>query len=84
MEKQLILLDTSVLIDYYRKTDKSKSYLFQPFQQQHSFAISTITKFEIFVGAESSQKVFWDNFFVNVTILPFDNRVSENAVAIYK
>jgi len=25
MEKKIVLLDTSILIDYYRKTDKEKS-----------------------------------------------------------
>ena len=84
MEKQVILLDTSILIDYYRKKDKTKSYLYKLLQNYQSFAVSTITHYEIYIGADISQTGFWDSFFLNLSILPFDNKASQKAVSIYK
>jgi len=43
----MILLDTSILIDFYRKKDKSKTVLFQLEKDHHQLAISVLTQFEI-------------------------------------
>jgi len=80
----MILLDTSVLIDYYRKKDKTKSYLFKLLQNHQSFAVSAITHYEIYIGADSSQIGFWDDFFSSFTIFPFDIEASKKAVSIYQ
>lgn len=47
MANQVILVDTSILIDYYRKTDKANSVWITLVRQEYSFAISAITKYEI-------------------------------------
>lgn len=84
MEKQIILLDTSILIDYYRKKDKSKSYLYKLLHNSKSFAVSSITHYEIYIGADVTQVRFWDNFFLNISILAFDDEVSKKAAAIHR
>jgi tRNA(fMet)-specific endonuclease VapC len=61
MADQIILVDTSILIDYYRRTDKEKSAWIALVRQEYSFAISAITKFEIFSGATPNQLTFWGN-----------------------
>jgi tRNA(fMet)-specific endonuclease VapC len=48
--EQIILLDTSVLIDFFRKKDKSKSYFYQLSDIATSFVVSSITHFEIYTG----------------------------------
>ena len=58
MAKLLICLDTSVLIDYFRKENKSKTFFFK-LAKDHRFAISVLTKFEILVGSNEQQKEFW-------------------------
>jgi len=83
MEK-IICLDTSILIDYYRKRDKSKSAFFQLTQKYHLFAVSIITEYEILVGSNPEQELFWRDFFDRVTILPFNNMVNKAAVVITK
>jgi len=50
MENKIIMVDTSVLIDYYRKTDKSKSEWISLVRQDYQFAISAITKYEFIQG----------------------------------
>ena len=43
MDKKLICLDTSILIDYYRKKNKEKTK-FVELSKSYKFAISVITK----------------------------------------
>ena len=45
-------LDTSVLIKYYRKTDKSRSFLYELSQTYSNFMASVVTEFEIYIGSD--------------------------------
>ena len=83
MENQIVLLDTSILIDYYRKKDKRKSVLFELSKNYHSFAVSVITRYEIYIGAKIDQIDFWDDFFRNLILFPFDTEASKIAVSIH-
>lgn len=49
MARKIIMVDTSILIDYYRKTDKENSVWISLVRQQYHFVISTITKYEIYL-----------------------------------
>jgi tRNA(fMet)-specific endonuclease VapC len=82
MEKPLICLDTSVLIDFYRKTDKSKSFFFQLTEKYDRFAISAITEFEVFIGSKSDQDDYWDRLFSTMKKLPFDSQSNKIAINI--
>jgi predicted nucleic acid-binding protein len=61
MADKIILVDTSILIDYYRKTNKENSVWIALVRQGYSFAISAITKYEIYSGATPHQITFWDD-----------------------
>jgi len=76
MENALICLDTSVLIDYYRKKDKSKSLFLRLTEQYALFAVSAVTEYEIYLGNSEEQNTFWDKFFSHVTVLPFDTKAA--------
>ncbi len=82
MADKIILVDTSILIDYYRNTDKDKSVWIALLRQEYSFAISAITKYEIYSGATSNQLAFWDNVLQAITIIPFDEASVDIAVII--
>ena len=82
MADKIILVDTSILIDYYRKTDKENSIWINLVRQGYSFAISTVTKYEIYAGATPNQLVFWDNIFSVVTVIPLDEVSVDTAVTI--
>lgn len=84
MENEIICLDTSILIDYYRKTDKQNSFFFQLTQTHRLFAVSIITEYEIMIGSNQSQDAFWSSFFDKVTILPFTREANKVAVDIYR
>jgi predicted nucleic acid-binding protein len=85
MANELILLDTSVLIDYFRKKDKRKSYLARlAARVDLKFAISVITEFEILVGSNSEQQDFWEALFSNFTVLHLDSMCIRQAVKVQK
>jgi len=73
-----------VLIEYFRKTQKEKSFLYELSGQYGHFAVSVVTEFEVYSGATQSQQVFWDNFFSLITILPFNSEAGRLAAEIYQ
>lgn len=82
MADQLILLDTSILIDYYRKTEKSNSVWVGLIGQGFEFSVSAITKYEIYSGATSSQLNFWKDIFKAIMVIPFDEACVDSTVRI--
>ena len=60
MEKKIICLDTSVLIDYYRKVLKSQSFFYTLTESYDLFAISAITEYEIYCGSNPEQDLYWN------------------------
>lgn len=84
MANELVCLDTSVLIDYFRKTKKENSFFFELTNQYFSFAISIITEFEIRCGSTKQQQAFWDAFFQSILIIPFDEKSNIEAVKIFQ
>ena len=83
MQKEIICLDTSVLIDFFRKTKKENSVLYKLKQHNFEFSVSVITKYEIYVGVNEIQIKFWNKFFKEVTILEFDNSAAKEAIKIH-
>lgn len=79
----LICLDTNILIDHRRAKDKTQTRLFQ-FSQTYSFAITTITVYELFRGDDSKEDQFWLQFFNRVAILDFTQEAAKQAGIIYR
>ncbi len=71
METELVLLDTSILIDYYRKKDKTNSVFWNLVLPGRIFMVTAITIFEIYVGAKNEEIPFWDNFFHDFIVVNF-------------
>ncbi|GGH18509.1 type II toxin-antitoxin system VapC family toxin [Pedobacter zeae] len=84
MENEVICLDTSILIDFYRKRIKEKSTFYQLTKVYNLFAVSIITEYEIMIGAKAEEVDFWKDFFDRVTILPFDKQSNDIAIKITK
>lgn|SRR3990167_537517 len=83
MESPSILIDTSVLIDYFRKKNKENSLLYK-ISLKHSLAVSTITEFEFFVGLSEKHLEFTSRLFETFLVLPFDSKCAKIASGIYK
>ncbi|RYE19841.1 MAG: type II toxin-antitoxin system VapC family toxin, partial [Sphingobacteriaceae bacterium] len=82
MADEIILLDTSILTDYYRKSDKANSVLFLLIQKEYQFAISVVTKYEIYAGAMANQLLFWDTLLQQFQIIPFNEIIVDKAVEL--
>ncbi len=82
MEDKIILTDTSILIDYFRKTDKGNSVLISLFDQGYDFTISCITYYEIYSGTTANQLQFWKNLLQKTRVLALDEIVAQTAVDI--
>ena len=82
MADKITLVDTSVLINYYRKTDKTNSVWVKLVRQGYRFSISAVTKYEIYSGATQSQLDFWDNILQAVEVIPFDETCVDTAVGV--
>lgn len=82
MAEKIVLVDTSILIDLFRKTDKSNSRLLSLVRQGYSFQISSITEYEIYSGATPIQLDYWNNLLQKIQVLPFDQATVRAAVEI--
>ncbi|MGM9475353.1 type II toxin-antitoxin system VapC family toxin [Pedobacter sp. GSP4] len=84
MENEIICLDTSILIDYYRKQLKEKSTFYKLTKTYNLFAVSIITEYEVMIGAKTEEIEFWKDFFGRITVLPFDKPANDIAIQITK
>ncbi len=82
MANKIILVDTSILIDFFLKTDKSNSVLIGLVKKGYTFKISAITEFEIYSGANKNQLSFWNKLLEKIEILAFDKDVVKVAVEL--
>ena len=84
MEGQVVLLDSSVLIDYFRKPNKEKTFLIALIDSGHTFRISAVTVFEVYAGAPDTQLGFWTGVLKGVEVIPFGPREAMRAAALVK
>ena len=82
MEKISACLDTSVLVDYFRKKIKERSLFYRLVGEYHSLTITSITEFEISRGLTPAQEPTWQVLVKMMKVLPFDSRASQIAVEI--
>jgi predicted nucleic acid-binding protein len=82
MADKIVLVDTSILIDYYRKTDKERTVWISLVRQGYSFAISAVTKYEIYSGATANQLTFWDSVLQAITVIPLDELSVDTAITL--
>ncbi len=80
----MILLDTSVLIEFFRRKYKENSFFYQLSQNHQNFAISAVTRLEILAGANPLQMDFWNTFLQKIQVLPFDSDCATQAAILVK
>jgi tRNA(fMet)-specific endonuclease VapC len=80
----MLLIDTSVLIEYFRKTKKEETFFYKLAETHTTFCISTITKYEIMVGSNAQQDSFWQNLFESIAAMSLDDNVAIEAALIKK
>ena len=84
MADKIVLADTSILIDLFRKSEKANSKFVQLALQGFQIQISAITRYEVYSGATVAQLPYWDNLLEKINVLPFDKDVVKQAVIVNK
>ena len=79
----MILLDSSVLIELFRKKDKKRTLFYTLSQSDTDLCISSITYYEIGIGNRKSHLEYWKLLTENLTVIPFDKACSDSAIEIY-
>lgn len=82
MAKEVVLVDPSVLIDYFRKSEKSKTRLRSLALAGHPLCISVITEYEVFVGASADQLPFWSALLERIVVLPLRSKEVHRAAQL--
>jgi predicted nucleic acid-binding protein len=83
LEDRRILIDTSVVIDHFRKKNKEKSLLYE-LSKVNTLFLSAISKFEFLVGTKNSQISQTEKIIDGFYILSFNSNVAEIASSIAK
>ena len=78
------MIDSTVLIDFFRKTDKSNARLTYLFNQFDQLFISVVTEFEIESGVSDVHMSLWNNLMAKLTVLDFDSTTAREASRIVK
>ncbi|WPU95191.1 type II toxin-antitoxin system VapC family toxin [Mucilaginibacter sabulilitoris] len=84
MADKIVLADTSLLIDFFGKSDKSNSKLISLMDAGYRFCICAITEYEIYTGATDAQMPYWKKFLESIEILSFDSAAVTKAIDINK
>ncbi len=82
MADKKLMVDTSLLIDYFRKTDKNNARLVTHFRNFRQLYISSITEFEVLNGAKQLHLDFWNGMLPRFTVLDFDSKAARQAAEI--
>jgi predicted nucleic acid-binding protein len=82
MAEKIVLADTSLLIDFFRKSDKSKSKLISLIREGYTFCICVITEFEIYSEATNQQLEYWQKFLEKIDVINLDQSAVKEAVII--
>ncbi len=80
----MLLLDTSILIEYFRKSNKENSVFYSLLDSYNTFAISAFTKFEIEIGSSELHAKFWNELLTKVKVFSFDENTAKICSNIYK
>ena len=81
MANQKILIDTSVLIDHFRRKDKTKTLLSKLLIECDLF-ISSITDYEFRAGSNEANKLIVNNYLNEFKLLDFNLDCSKKACNI--
>ncbi len=82
MADKKLMVDTTILIEYFRKTDKNNSRLVSHFKNYKQLFKSSITEFEVMNGAKPIHVDFWNGMLPRFTVLDFDGKAARQAAKI--
>lgn len=83
--QRLTFVDSSVLIEYFRKSKKENSFFYKLLDKNfQGFAASVIVHFEIYKGANGLQTEYWNNLFEDILIVSYNQSINKTGLSIYQ
>ncbi|MEO5990356.1 MAG: type II toxin-antitoxin system VapC family toxin [Ferruginibacter sp.] len=82
MADKKLMVDSTILIDYFRKSDKANSKLVSHFKNYDQLYISSVTEFEVVNGSTAAHLQFWEGMLTRFNILDFDSKAARQAADI--
>ncbi|MCF8308609.1 MAG: type II toxin-antitoxin system VapC family toxin [Bacteroidales bacterium] len=79
----MILLDSSVLIELFRKQKKEKTLFYKIAKSYSPLYISSITHYEVGIGNRKSHFEYWHTLSNHLNVIPFDKSCSLTAIDVY-
>ena len=83
MEHKELLIDTSILIDYFRKKKIENSFLFH-LVDNYDLNISVITEFEFLIGFSDERLIFAKEIINQMEIFDINQSITEVARLTYQ
>jgi len=80
---RMILLDTSLWVELYRKKIKKKTLFYRLAEYETNFSISSVTHYEIGIGNKSTTDPYWETLYNSLVVILFDKACSLTAIDIY-
>lgn len=78
----LICLDSSVLIEHFRKRNKQQTFFFKLSERYVGYGVSVVVQYEIYTGSTIHQLTTWDNLFSDFFIIPYSSALNNTIVKI--
>lgn len=82
--KDATVVDSSILIEFFRKKDKWNSRLTTIKRDYDRIVVSTITEYEIYLGVRRDDVDFWRDIFASLIILPVDREIAQTAALLQR
>lgn len=82
MELGKLLIDTSILIDYFRKKNIENTFLYQ-YSDDFEIKISIITEFEFLIGFPDDKLTFAKELIKGMETIDINKSISDEAQKIY-
>ena len=79
MDNSRVLIDTSIIIEYFRKKKKEETTLYTLCAASQEIVVSAITVFEVFVGSNPKNEQDIKELFERFTIISFDEKIAKIA-----
>ncbi len=82
--ESIICLDSSTLINHYRKRIKTSTFFYKLTKTYQGFALPVTAHFEILAGSNPGQHAYWENVFSDLLLIPYQPYINETAVEIVR
>lgn len=83
MDRERVLIDTSILIDHLRRGNKERTAFYRA-AQRFDCSVSAITEFEFRVGSTAANQDFVAALLDLTPTVPFDSQCVHTAASIYR